>query len=164
VVTTTSAAIADFEVYLLMTMKPRLALADTQGLLDAKLTKAGLSISDASRISDRIAEALNRKASRFRPSKHPKICLGRMNSIFCSTSSQAPMDTSRIPNHAGSCGLHFPNCGNTGSSWTMKSFAPTRVTRTGSSSESDGLRLPDVFPCRDPSWEDGTRVAMDYCW
>lgn len=68
-VTTTSAAIGDFEVYLLMTMKPRLALADTQGLLDAKLTKAGLSISDASRVSDRIAEALHHEASRFRDLK-----------------------------------------------------------------------------------------------
>ncbi len=62
-------AIRDFEVYLLMTMKPRLALADTQGLLDAKLAKAGISINGAKRISDRISQALSREASRFRDLK-----------------------------------------------------------------------------------------------
>ena len=64
--TNTSAAIRDFEVYLLMTMKPRLALADTWGLLDAKLAKAAISISGAKRISDRISQALSHEASRFR--------------------------------------------------------------------------------------------------
>ncbi|KZS60620.1 hypothetical protein A4G27_18150 [Mycobacterium kansasii] len=60
------AAVVDFEVYLLMTMKPRLSLADTKGLLDAKLAKVGLSLDSAVRIHDRVAEALSEEISRFR--------------------------------------------------------------------------------------------------
>lgn len=63
------AAVADFEVYLLMTMKPRLSLADTRGLLDAKLAKIGLSLDGAVRIHDRIADALRDETSRFRDMK-----------------------------------------------------------------------------------------------
>jgi hypothetical protein len=63
------AAVVDFEVYLLMTMKPRLSLADARGLLDAKLTEIGLSLDGAVRIHDRIAESLSEEISRFRDMK-----------------------------------------------------------------------------------------------
>ncbi|KZS67019.1 hypothetical protein [Mycobacterium ostraviense] len=63
------AAVVDFEVYLLMTMQPRLSLADTVGLLDAKLAKIGLSFDGAVRIHDRVAEALSEEISRFRDMK-----------------------------------------------------------------------------------------------
>jgi hypothetical protein len=59
-------AVTDFEVYLLMTMKPRLSLADTQGLLDARLSKVGVSRDNAVRIYERIAAALTEETSRFR--------------------------------------------------------------------------------------------------
>ena len=62
-------AVVDFEVYVLMTMKPRLSLADTRGLIDAKLTKIGLSSDAAERTHDRIAEALSVENSRFREMK-----------------------------------------------------------------------------------------------
>jgi hypothetical protein len=62
-------AVVDFEVYLLMTMKPRLSLADTQGLLDAKLSKAGVSLDGAVRIHQRIAAVLTEEISRFREMK-----------------------------------------------------------------------------------------------
>jgi hypothetical protein len=63
------AAVVDFEVYLLITMKPRLSLADTRGLLDAKLATIGLSLDDAVRIHDRVAEALSEETSRFQDMK-----------------------------------------------------------------------------------------------
>lgn len=66
---TLHAAVVNFEVYLLMTMKPRLSLKDTRDLLDAKLAKAGLSLDEAVRIHDRVAEALSEATSRFRDMK-----------------------------------------------------------------------------------------------
>ena len=62
---TVDAAIVDFEVYLLMTMKPRLSLADARGLLEAKLATAGLSVDEARRVHDRIARAIGDEASAF---------------------------------------------------------------------------------------------------
>jgi hypothetical protein len=62
-------AVTDFEVYLLMTMKPRLSLADTRGLLDARLSRIGASLDDAVRIHERTAAALTEEASRFRDMK-----------------------------------------------------------------------------------------------
>jgi hypothetical protein len=62
-------AVFDFEVYLLMTMKPRLSLADTQGLLDAQLSKIGVSIDAAVCIHERIGAVLTEKTSRFRDMK-----------------------------------------------------------------------------------------------
>lgn len=70
---TLSASIVEFEVYLLMTMKPRLSLADTRGLLDAKLSKAAVTLDAAVRIHDRIAQVLSEETSRFR---HLQILLG----------------------------------------------------------------------------------------
>jgi hypothetical protein len=66
---TLSSAVVDFEVYLLMTMKPRLSLADARGLLDGKLAKIRLSLDGAVRIHDRIAETLSEETSRFRDMK-----------------------------------------------------------------------------------------------
>ncbi len=66
---TSFSAVVDFEVYLLMTMKPRLSLSDTSGLLDSKLAMVGLSMDGAKRIRDRIAGALSVESSRFRDMK-----------------------------------------------------------------------------------------------
>jgi hypothetical protein len=66
---TVDAAVLDFEVYLLMTMKPRLSLADAQGLLDAKLATVGLFVDGAKRIHDRIARAIGDEASAFKNMK-----------------------------------------------------------------------------------------------
>lgn len=66
---TAFSGVVDFEVYLLMTMKPRLSLADTRGLLDAKVAEAGLSLDGAGRIHDRISKALSEEVSRFRDMK-----------------------------------------------------------------------------------------------
>lgn len=62
-------AVVDFEVYLLMTMKPRLSLTDTQGLLDAQLSKIGVSLDAAVRIHERIGAVLTEETSRFREMK-----------------------------------------------------------------------------------------------
>jgi hypothetical protein len=66
---TAFSGVVDFEVYLLMTMKPRLSLADAQGLFDTKVAQAGLSLNVARRIYDRISEALSEEMSRFRDIK-----------------------------------------------------------------------------------------------
>jgi hypothetical protein len=63
------AEVVDFEVYLLMTMKPLLSLKNSRGLLDARLAPIGLSLDGAVRIHDRVAEALNNDTSRFRDMK-----------------------------------------------------------------------------------------------
>jgi hypothetical protein len=63
---TVNAAVVDFEVYLLMTMKPRLSLADAQGLFDAKLAAIHLSVDEARHIHDRIVRALGDEASAFK--------------------------------------------------------------------------------------------------
>jgi hypothetical protein len=68
-ITLSNSNVADFEVYVLMTMKPRLSLADAQGLLDAKVAQAGLSLDGAVRIYDRISKAVSRDASQFRDIK-----------------------------------------------------------------------------------------------
>lgn len=62
-------AVVDFEVYLLMMMKPLLSLKNTRGLLEARLSAIGLSLDEAVRIHDRVAEALNNETSRFRDMK-----------------------------------------------------------------------------------------------
>jgi hypothetical protein len=62
-------AVVDFEVYLLMTMKPRLSLADTRGLVDDRVSRVGLSLEDAVRIHERITAALTEETSRFREVK-----------------------------------------------------------------------------------------------
>lgn len=68
-ITVSNSKVADFEVYLLMTMKPRLSLADAQGLFDTKVAQAGLSLDVARCIYDRISEALSDETSRFRDIK-----------------------------------------------------------------------------------------------
>ncbi|MEZ0350841.1 hypothetical protein [Mycobacterium sp. pR1184] len=62
-------AVINFEVYLLMTMKPRLSLADTRGLLDARLSRVGVNLDNAARTHERIAAALSDQNSRFRDMK-----------------------------------------------------------------------------------------------
>jgi hypothetical protein len=62
-------AVVDFEVYLLITMKPRLSLKDARGLLDAKLATLGLSVDGAVRIHDRIAEAVGHQELAFQNMK-----------------------------------------------------------------------------------------------
>lgn len=66
---TALSGVVDFEVYLLMTMKPRLSLADARGLLDAKVAEAGMSLEGAGRVHDRISEVLSDEKSRFRDMK-----------------------------------------------------------------------------------------------
>jgi hypothetical protein len=66
---TAFSGVVDFEVYLLMTMKPRLSLADAQGLFDTKVAQAGLSLDVARRIYHRISEALSEETSRFQDIK-----------------------------------------------------------------------------------------------
>ncbi len=66
---TAFSGVVDFEVYLLMTMKPRLSLADAQGLLINKVGQAGLSLDAAERVHDRISRALGEDTSRFHDMK-----------------------------------------------------------------------------------------------
>ena len=66
---TAFSGVVDFEVYLLMTMKPRLSLADARGLFATKVTQAGLSLDVAGRIHHRISTALSEETSRFRDMK-----------------------------------------------------------------------------------------------
>lgn len=58
--------VIDCEVYLLMTMKPRLSLTDTRGLLDSKIADAGLTPEAAAAVHRRVASILRDEASRFR--------------------------------------------------------------------------------------------------
>jgi len=66
---TAFSGVVEFEVYLLMTMKPRLSLADARGLLDAKVAEAGLSLEEAGRVHSRISQVLSDEKSRFRDMK-----------------------------------------------------------------------------------------------
>jgi hypothetical protein len=59
------AAIIDFEVYLLMTMKLRMSMANKGAQLEAKLAEHGLSSYDAELIHERVATALGDEATRF---------------------------------------------------------------------------------------------------
>ncbi len=59
------AELIDFEVYILMTMKLRMSMADKGAQLQAKLAEHGLSLHDAELIYERIAENLSEEASRF---------------------------------------------------------------------------------------------------
>lgn len=59
------AELRDFEVYILMTMKLRMSMADKMAQLEAKLAEHGLSLYDAELIYERIAENLSDEASRF---------------------------------------------------------------------------------------------------
>ncbi|VBA59736.1 hypothetical protein [Mycobacterium attenuatum] len=58
-------AIIDFEVYLLMTMKLRMSMANKEAQLEAKLAERGFSIDDGERIHQRVTEVLADEASRF---------------------------------------------------------------------------------------------------
>lgn len=64
-----AAAILDFEVYLLMTMKPRMVNEKETQLLEAKLAEHGLSVDAAELIYKRVAEALDDEDSRFQNMK-----------------------------------------------------------------------------------------------
>lgn len=55
----------DFEVYLLMTMKLRIKMSHKEDQLAAKVADRGLSVDDAERIHERVAEALGDEASYF---------------------------------------------------------------------------------------------------
>lgn len=59
----------DFEVYLLMTMKLRIKMSHKEDQLAAKVADRGLSVDDAERIHERVAEALGDEASYFRNMK-----------------------------------------------------------------------------------------------
>ncbi|AGZ49861.1 hypothetical protein PJN25_23430 [Mycobacterium kansasii] len=59
------AMIIDFEVYLLMTMRLRMSMANKEAQLEAKLAEHGLSLKDAERIHERIARALSDEDSRY---------------------------------------------------------------------------------------------------
>lgn len=71
--TASAAAIVDFEVYLLMTMKLRMSMANKEAQLEAKLAELGFSFGDAELIHERVANALGDEASRF---EDMKILLG----------------------------------------------------------------------------------------
>ncbi len=68
-----SAAIVDFEVYLLATMKLRIRMSHKEAQLEAKLAYHGLSVGDAERIHERVAVTLGDEASYF---KNMKDALG----------------------------------------------------------------------------------------
>lgn len=57
--------IIDFDVYLLMTMRLRMSMANKEAQLEAKLAEHGLSLEDAELIHERIARALGDEASRY---------------------------------------------------------------------------------------------------
>jgi hypothetical protein len=63
--TSPAAAIIDFEVYVLMTMRLRMSMANKEAQLEAKLAEQGLSFCDAVLIHERVATALGDEASRF---------------------------------------------------------------------------------------------------
>ena len=52
-------AIIDFEIFVLMTMKLRLSMADKKDRLEAKLADHDLSVADAERVYERISDVLN---------------------------------------------------------------------------------------------------------
>lgn len=58
-------AVIDFEVYLLMTMKLRISMSHKESQLEARLAERWLSLGDAERIHEQVAEALGAEASRF---------------------------------------------------------------------------------------------------
>lgn len=62
-------AIVEFEAYLLMTMKLRVKMSQKEAQLEAKLAQQGLSIDDAQRVHDRVADVLGGEASYFRNMK-----------------------------------------------------------------------------------------------
>jgi hypothetical protein len=63
--TSFAAATIDFEIYLLMTMKLRMSMANKEAQLEAKLAELGLSLGDAELIHERVANGLGDEASRF---------------------------------------------------------------------------------------------------
>jgi len=58
-------ATVKFEVYLLMTMKLRIKMSHEEPQLAAKLAEHGVSVGDAERIHERVAQALGDEASYF---------------------------------------------------------------------------------------------------
>jgi hypothetical protein len=58
-------AIVDFEVYLLMTMKLRIKMSHQELQMEAKLAEHGLSVVDAERIHEQVAQTLGDESSYF---------------------------------------------------------------------------------------------------
>lgn len=56
-------AIVEFEVYVLMTMKLRIRMSHEEAELESKLAERGLSVDEAERIYERLAETLGDAAS-----------------------------------------------------------------------------------------------------
>ncbi|MEE6139954.1 hypothetical protein SKC41_26955 [Mycobacterium sp. 050128] len=62
-------AITDFEVYVLMTMKLRIKMSHKETQLEAKLNEHGLSVGDAQRVHDRVANELGGATTYFQNMK-----------------------------------------------------------------------------------------------